>query len=49
MGVNLASDNELKQLADAIQSHAGPWTATPLVPGAQSGETDVGRLIDTRA
>ncbi len=39
MGVNLASDNELKQLADAIQSHAGPWTATPLVPGAQSGET----------
>ncbi|WP_291216182.1 bifunctional proline dehydrogenase/L-glutamate gamma-semialdehyde dehydrogenase PutA [Dokdonella sp.] len=39
MGVNLANDNELKALAEAVNAHRGPWTASPLVPGAQSGET----------
>ncbi len=34
MGVNLASDEELKSLADAVNKHSGPWQARPLVPGA---------------
>jgi RHH-type proline utilization regulon transcriptional repressor/proline dehydrogenase/delta 1-pyrroline-5-carboxylate dehydrogenase len=36
MGVNFSNDNELRSLAEAVNSHAGPWHATPLVPGAQS-------------
>jgi RHH-type proline utilization regulon transcriptional repressor/proline dehydrogenase/delta 1-pyrroline-5-carboxylate dehydrogenase len=36
MGVNLASDNELKALAEAVNNPRGPWRATPLVPGVQS-------------
>ncbi|HET7359904.1 MAG TPA: bifunctional proline dehydrogenase/L-glutamate gamma-semialdehyde dehydrogenase PutA [Rhodanobacteraceae bacterium] len=36
MGVNLASDNELKALADAVNNTRGPWRAMPLVPGVQS-------------
>ncbi|HET8899113.1 MAG TPA: bifunctional proline dehydrogenase/L-glutamate gamma-semialdehyde dehydrogenase PutA [Rhodanobacteraceae bacterium] len=39
MGVNLASDNELKTLAEAVNAKLGPWAATPLVPGAHSNET----------
>jgi RHH-type proline utilization regulon transcriptional repressor/proline dehydrogenase/delta 1-pyrroline-5-carboxylate dehydrogenase len=39
MGVNLANDNELKSLAGAVNAKLGPWTATPLVPGAKSAET----------
>ena len=39
MGVNLASDNELKSLAEAVNAKLGPWTATPLVPGAKSTES----------
>jgi RHH-type proline utilization regulon transcriptional repressor/proline dehydrogenase/delta 1-pyrroline-5-carboxylate dehydrogenase len=38
MGVNLASDNELKALAEAINVPRGPWVAGPLVPGATSNE-----------
>jgi RHH-type proline utilization regulon transcriptional repressor/proline dehydrogenase/delta 1-pyrroline-5-carboxylate dehydrogenase len=34
MGVNLANDNELKALAEAVNHHRGPWQASPLVPGA---------------
>ncbi|WP_426701157.1 bifunctional proline dehydrogenase/L-glutamate gamma-semialdehyde dehydrogenase PutA [Rhodanobacter sp. Col0626] len=34
MGVNFSNDNELKAMADAVNAHAGPWTAAPLVPGA---------------
>jgi RHH-type proline utilization regulon transcriptional repressor/proline dehydrogenase/delta 1-pyrroline-5-carboxylate dehydrogenase len=37
MGVNLANDNELKALADAVSAARGPWKAEPLVPGATSG------------
>ncbi len=33
MGVNFSNDNELKAMADAVNAHAGPWTAGPLVPG----------------
>ena len=38
MGVNLANDNELKALVDAVNAAHAPWIATPLVPGATSGE-----------
>ncbi len=37
MGVNFSNDNELKALAAAVNAHAGPWTAAPLVPGATVG------------
>ncbi|MCC7255290.1 MAG: bifunctional proline dehydrogenase/L-glutamate gamma-semialdehyde dehydrogenase PutA [Dokdonella sp.] len=39
MGVNLANDNELKALAEAVNAKHGPWSAAPLVPGSNSGET----------
>ena len=38
MGANLANDNELKALAEAINAPRAAWTAAPLVPGATSGE-----------
>ncbi|MBA8887193.1 RHH-type proline utilization regulon transcriptional repressor/proline dehydrogenase/delta 1-pyrroline-5-carboxylate dehydrogenase [Dokdonella fugitiva] len=38
MGVNLANDNELKALAEAVNAPRAPWTAAPLVPGAKTGE-----------
>jgi RHH-type proline utilization regulon transcriptional repressor/proline dehydrogenase/delta 1-pyrroline-5-carboxylate dehydrogenase len=38
MGANLANDNELKALAEAINAPRAPWTAAPLVPGATTGE-----------
>jgi len=34
MGVNLANDNALRELAEAVNAHKGPWKAEPLVPGA---------------
>jgi len=37
MGVNLANDNELKALADAVNAHKVGWKAAPLVPGATTG------------
>jgi RHH-type proline utilization regulon transcriptional repressor/proline dehydrogenase/delta 1-pyrroline-5-carboxylate dehydrogenase len=37
-GVNLANDDELKTLATAVNAPHAPWIATPLVPGASSGE-----------
>lgn len=37
MGINFSNDNELKALAEAVNATAGPWTATPLVPGAPAG------------
>ncbi len=36
MGVNLANDNDLRALADAIAKAIEPWQAGPLVPGARS-------------
>ncbi|HEY8586377.1 MAG TPA: bifunctional proline dehydrogenase/L-glutamate gamma-semialdehyde dehydrogenase PutA [Rhodanobacter sp.] len=36
MGVNFANDNELKELAEAVNQQQGPWKASPLVPGANS-------------
>ena len=41
MGINLANDNALRDLAAAMNdAGAGHWTAAPLVPGAQAaGET----------
>lgn len=36
MGINLANDNELKVLSDAINAAIKPWRAAPLVPGATS-------------
>ncbi|WP_449422041.1 bifunctional proline dehydrogenase/L-glutamate gamma-semialdehyde dehydrogenase PutA [Rhodanobacter lindaniclasticus] len=36
MGVNFANDNELNDLAAAVNAQPGPWTAGPLVPGASS-------------
>jgi RHH-type proline utilization regulon transcriptional repressor/proline dehydrogenase/delta 1-pyrroline-5-carboxylate dehydrogenase len=35
MGVNLANDIELAQLAAGINAAVKPWTAAPLVPGAK--------------
>jgi RHH-type proline utilization regulon transcriptional repressor/proline dehydrogenase/delta 1-pyrroline-5-carboxylate dehydrogenase len=34
MGVNLANDDALRALAEAVNQHKGPWKAEPLVPGA---------------
>ncbi|MGH8113621.1 MAG: bifunctional proline dehydrogenase/L-glutamate gamma-semialdehyde dehydrogenase PutA, partial [Rhodanobacteraceae bacterium] len=50
MGVNLASDNELRALAEAVNRTHGPWRAAPLIPGAQSGEAprDVTNPADRR-
>ncbi|WP_235974123.1 bifunctional proline dehydrogenase/L-glutamate gamma-semialdehyde dehydrogenase PutA [Luteimonas deserti] len=36
MGVNLANDAELAELAAQIQAAPASWSATPLVPGAQA-------------
>ena len=36
MGVNFSNDNELKAMADAVNANAGPWSAKPLVPGANA-------------
>ncbi len=36
MGVNLANDDELKALAQAVNAARPPWRAEPLVPGAQT-------------
>ncbi|GAA0255723.1 bifunctional proline dehydrogenase/L-glutamate gamma-semialdehyde dehydrogenase PutA [Rhodanobacter caeni] len=41
MGVNFSNDNELKAMAEAVNAHAGPWTAEPLVPGAAAGNVTV--------
>ncbi len=35
MGVNLANDDELARLAEALNAALQPWMAAPLVPGAQ--------------
>jgi RHH-type proline utilization regulon transcriptional repressor/proline dehydrogenase/delta 1-pyrroline-5-carboxylate dehydrogenase len=35
MGVNFSNDNELKALAEAVNTKSGPWNAAPLVPGGQ--------------
>ena len=50
MGVNLANDNELKALADAVNAAHAAWTARPLVPGATSNEAqrDVTNPSDRR-
>ncbi|MGH8190718.1 MAG: bifunctional proline dehydrogenase/L-glutamate gamma-semialdehyde dehydrogenase PutA [Rhodanobacteraceae bacterium] len=50
MGVNLASDDELKALAEAVNTARPPWHAEPLVPGAQSTEAprDVTNPADRR-
>ncbi|MDH7454557.1 bifunctional proline dehydrogenase/L-glutamate gamma-semialdehyde dehydrogenase PutA [Luteimonas composti] len=37
MGVNLADDDQLRQLAAQIDAAAADWRAGPLVPGAQPG------------
>jgi RHH-type proline utilization regulon transcriptional repressor/proline dehydrogenase/delta 1-pyrroline-5-carboxylate dehydrogenase len=36
MGVNFANDNELNELAAAVNAQQGPWNVGPLVPGASS-------------
>jgi RHH-type proline utilization regulon transcriptional repressor/proline dehydrogenase/delta 1-pyrroline-5-carboxylate dehydrogenase len=36
MGVNFSNDDELRSLAEAVNAFQGPWTATPLAPGATS-------------
>ncbi len=41
MGVNFANDNELNALAEAVNAQTGPWTAGPLVPGADSNGATV--------
>ncbi|WP_043688971.1 bifunctional proline dehydrogenase/L-glutamate gamma-semialdehyde dehydrogenase PutA [Luteimonas huabeiensis] len=35
MGVNLANDDQLRQLAERVNAEVAEWTAGPLVPGAQ--------------
>jgi len=41
MGANLANDQELRALAEKINAFAGPWTAAPLVPGANTSGTQI--------
>ena len=50
MGVNFGNDNELNALAEAVAKVATNWNATPLVPGAKSGEPpqDVTNPADRR-
>ena len=51
MGVNFGNDNELRALADQVaQVSMKDWAATPLVPGAKSGEAlqDVTNPADRR-
>ncbi len=50
MGVNLANDNELKALAEAVNAPHAPWAAAPLVPGATSSDAarDVTNPADRR-
>ena len=50
MGVNFGNDNELNALADAVAKVTTNWNATPLVPGAKSGEPlqDVTNPADRR-
>jgi RHH-type proline utilization regulon transcriptional repressor/proline dehydrogenase/delta 1-pyrroline-5-carboxylate dehydrogenase len=50
MGVNFGNDNELNALADAVAKVSTNWNATPLVPGAKSGEAlqDVTNPSDRR-
>ena len=51
MGVNFGNDNELQALADAVAKvDTKNWAATPLVPGAKSGEPlqDVTNPADRR-
>jgi len=38
MGVNFGNDNELRALAESVAKVPAQWAATPLVPGAKSGE-----------
>ncbi|HEY2397227.1 MAG TPA: bifunctional proline dehydrogenase/L-glutamate gamma-semialdehyde dehydrogenase PutA [Rudaea sp.] len=38
MGVNFGNDNELRALAESVARISPNWSATPLVPGARSGE-----------
>ncbi|WP_058836704.1 bifunctional proline dehydrogenase/L-glutamate gamma-semialdehyde dehydrogenase PutA [Luteimonas abyssi] len=35
MGVNLANDDQLRQLAEQVYAEVTDWRATPLVPGAE--------------
>ena len=37
MGINLANDNALRDLAAQLNAAVKPWSATPLVPGANPG------------
>ncbi len=39
MGVNFGNDDELRALAESVAKVSTNWNATPLVPGAKSGET----------
>ena len=50
MGVNFGNDNELNALAEAVAKVSTNWNATPLVPGAKSGEPlqDVTNPADRR-
>ncbi|MEO6799382.1 MAG: bifunctional proline dehydrogenase/L-glutamate gamma-semialdehyde dehydrogenase PutA [Rhodanobacter sp.] len=45
MGVNFANDNELNELAAAVNAQQGPWQAGPLVPGAK-GKGDTVQVTD---
>ena len=39
MGINLANDNELHQLAARVNAATKPWRAEPLIPGYRSAAT----------
>ncbi|MGH8029454.1 MAG: bifunctional proline dehydrogenase/L-glutamate gamma-semialdehyde dehydrogenase PutA, partial [Arenimonas sp.] len=41
MGVNLANENELAQLAAAVNAAGRSWTAAPLVPGGRAATAPV--------
>ncbi|GAB3023597.1 bifunctional proline dehydrogenase/L-glutamate gamma-semialdehyde dehydrogenase PutA [Oleiagrimonas citrea] len=41
MGVNFSNEDDIRQLAEDINAHKGPWKAAPLVPGAKIGKETV--------
>ncbi|HEV2606975.1 MAG TPA: bifunctional proline dehydrogenase/L-glutamate gamma-semialdehyde dehydrogenase PutA, partial [Xanthomonadaceae bacterium] len=41
MGVNFANDQDMRALAERIAAARGPWTAAPLVPGANYSGTQI--------
>jgi RHH-type proline utilization regulon transcriptional repressor/proline dehydrogenase/delta 1-pyrroline-5-carboxylate dehydrogenase len=44
MGINLADENELRQLAERVNAAVRPWKAAPLIPGYTPGAAAIAVL-----